>query len=151
MKNLISGWVWIPAAFLIIVGATEFLIDSGSNYAFIEYPILQLAFVVALLFFIALDVILAAIGNVMFKSLSPEAKEKYLAAREERLKAFNLERIYHKLMGSRPVSEERDLELDHNYDGIKELDNTLPPWWLYSFYVSIFFAVGYMVYYHVLD
>src|SRR5690606_16659628 len=47
--------------------------------------------------------------------------------------------------------EERDLELDHNYDGIKELDNKLPPWWLYSFYATIIFAFGYMAYYHVFD
>lgn len=47
--------------------------------------------------------------------------------------------------------EERDLELDHNYDGIKELDNKLPPWWLYSFYATIIFAFAYMAYYHVFD
>ncbi|NJX17417.1 cbb3-type cytochrome c oxidase N-terminal domain-containing protein, partial [Tamlana crocina] len=41
--------------------------------------------------------------------------------------------------------------LDHNYDGIKELDNKLPPWWLYSFYASIIYAAGYMAYYHIFD
>ena len=151
MKNLIPGWAWIPTIFLILVGTTEYFIDSGDNFAFIEYPVLQLVLMMALLFLIALDIILAAIQNVMFKSLSPEAKERYLAAREERLRAFDLKRIYRKLMGSRPLSEERDIELDHNYDGIKELDNTLPPWWLYSFYASIIFAAGYLFYYHVFD
>ena len=151
MKNLISGWVWIPIAFLTLVGATEYFIDSGDNFAFIEYPILLAAFMVALVFLFALDIIFSAIQNIMFKSLSEEAKEKYLRAREERLQKFDLKRIYHKLMGSRPVSEERDIELQHNYDGIKELDNTLPPWWLYSFYASIVFAFGYMFYYHVFD
>ncbi|HVK61803.1 MAG TPA: cbb3-type cytochrome c oxidase N-terminal domain-containing protein [Bdellovibrionales bacterium] len=39
------------------------------------------------------------------------------------------------------------LLLDHNYDGIKELDYPLPRWWLILFYVSIVFAVGYAGYY----
>lgn len=41
--------------------------------------------------------------------------------------------------------------LDHNYDGIQELDNRLPPWWLNLFYITIIWGIGYFVYYHVLE
>jgi len=42
------------------------------------------------------------------------------------------------------------LLLDHEYDGIQELDNKLPRWWVWLFNLSILFSVIYMVYYHVL-
>lgn len=151
MRHAIPAWVRISTLFLIIVGITEFFVDSGDNFAFIEYPMLQLALGIVLLFLIAAEVILSAVENVMFQTLSPEAKERFMKAQQERLQKYDLKALYRKMMGTRPISEERDLELDHNYDGIKELDNILPPWWLYSFYVSIVFGIGYMVYYHVLD
>ncbi len=34
---------------------------------------------------------------------------------------------------------------DHEYDGIRELDNDLPPWWKWLFYLSIVFAIVYLV------
>ena len=42
------------------------------------------------------------------------------------------------------------LLLDHEADGIRELDNNLPRWWVWLFYLSIAFGVFYMTYYHVL-
>ena len=38
----------------------------------------------------------------------------------------------------------------HEYDDIKELDNRLPRWWLWLFYITIIFSVIYMIRYHVL-
>ena len=45
----------------------------------------------------------------------------------------------------------KDELLDHDYDGIQELDNDLPPWWLYMFYFTIIFGFVYLLYYHVFD
>ena len=49
------------------------------------------------------------------------------------------------------VEKEADILLDHNYDGIKELDNALPPWWKYGFYITIIVAFIYLLNFHVLD
>jgi len=48
-----------------------------------------------------------------------------------------------------PVEEEADILLDHDYDGIKELDNKLPPWWVWGFYFTIIWAFVYLVHYHI--
>src|SRR3954464_2764932 len=46
--------------------------------------------------------------------------------------------------------DEKDpLLLDHEADGIQELDNNLPRWWVWLFYLTIIFSAGYLVYYHV--
>lgn len=42
------------------------------------------------------------------------------------------------------------LLLDHEADGIRELDNKLPRWWVWLFNLTILFAAGYLVYYHVM-
>lgn len=49
------------------------------------------------------------------------------------------------------LEEEGEIILDHNYDGIKELDNVLPPWWVYLFYGTIVFAVIYLVRFEIMD
>ena len=49
------------------------------------------------------------------------------------------------------MSEEYDKMLDHDYDGIKELDNDLPTWWLWLFYLSIVWSVLYMIFYHIFN
>ena len=47
------------------------------------------------------------------------------------------------------VEKEQDVLLDHDYDGIRELDNALPPWWKYGFYITLVLAVIYMLRFHV--
>ena len=48
-----------------------------------------------------------------------------------------------------PIEREAEIMMDHDYDGIRELDNNLPPWWKYGFYVTIVFGVIYLIHYHV--
>ena len=80
-----------------------------------------------------------------------EAREKFMAASDKKMKFGWIQSTYKKLAGGRPIEEEGEIILDHNYDGIKELDNSLPPWWLYSFYITIIFAAVYLLRYHVFD
>jgi cytochrome c oxidase cbb3-type subunit 3 len=56
--------------------------------------------------------------------------------------------FWDKLNNSVAIEKEKDILLDHDYDGIKELDNSLPPWWKYGFYLTILVSVIYLYYYH---
>lgn len=47
------------------------------------------------------------------------------------------------------VEKEADVLLDHDYDGIQELDNALPPWWKYGFYITIVVGFIYLLNFHV--
>ncbi len=57
--------------------------------------------------------------------------------------------VWNKLLDLRPLSEEKEILIAHDYDGIQELDNPIPAWFMYLFYITIIFAVGYLLNYHV--
>lgn len=58
--------------------------------------------------------------------------------------------LKNKLSGATPVEKEKDILLDHDFDGILELDNNLPPWWKALFYVTIVWGAIYLLYFHVI-
>jgi cytochrome c oxidase cbb3-type subunit 3 len=57
--------------------------------------------------------------------------------------------FWEKFNASVTVEKEAAIMTDHDYDGIRELDNSLPPWWKYGFYLTIVWACAYLVHYHV--
>ena len=149
MKNIAPWWIRIPVIFFIIFGLMEYFIDSGDKPAFIAYPFTQFFLLLVLLILIAIEVILKSIENVLFQTLDAEAQERYLNAKSQPWEWKWGRKMYLKLLGSKPVEEEGEIILDHNYDGIKELNNTLPPWWVYLFYATIIFGVVYLARFHV--
>ncbi|MDX1908792.1 MAG: cbb3-type cytochrome c oxidase N-terminal domain-containing protein [Bacteroidia bacterium] len=48
-----------------------------------------------------------------------------------------------------PVAQEQDIDMGHDYDGIRELDNNLPPWWKYGFYFTIAWSAVYLWFFHI--
>ena len=138
-------WIRIPVIFFIIFGLMEYFIDSGEKPAFIEYPITQFFLLMVLLILIAIELILKSIENVMFQTLSTEGEERYLESKSKQWQWSWGKKMYQKLLGSKPIEAEGEIILDHNYDGIKELDNKLPPWWVYLFYATIIFGVIYLI------
>lgn len=61
------------------------------------------------------------------------------------------ERMISSLTDTVPVEDEAVILTDHVYDGIRELDNNLPPWWKYLFYATIVYSFVYIYYYHFSD
>ena len=152
MRNTVPSWIRVPVVFFTIFALIEFFVDSGSEPAFLKYPVISLYLLLIMLILIAIEAIVSALENILFQSLDEAAKERYLLARAKPPKIFIwIKNTYKKLLGSKPMEEEGEIILDHNYDGIRELDNDLPPWWLYGFYASIIFGCVYMVRYHILN
>ena len=152
MKNLIPAYVRVPVIFFAIFMAMEYFIDSGDKPAFIKFPMVSVFLFVFLFLLVAIEITMSAVDNIMYQLLTEEEKIKL---NENPNRSITDSNWYKKLVGflvrpeSSVVSEDQ-LLLEHDYDGIKELDNNLPPWWVYLFYASIIFGVVYMVRYEVL-
>lgn len=135
---------------IVLANAT---METGEQSIFEAYPIFWLILGVILLIGIAIEVSVAALERTLYLSLKPDARVKYenaLAVKNQNRFAW-IREAYDKLLDKKPIEKEEEIILDHNYDGIKELDNNLPPWWLYGFYASIIFAGIYLARYHIFD
>ncbi len=99
--------------------------------------------------FLEMAVILGLLYNL--KSLLQAEKKKQFVEAPAHQAAVAKPKIswWDKFNKFKPVDQEQTIDLGHNYDGIRELDNRLPPWWLYGFYATILFACIYLWRYHV--
>ena len=152
MKRLFSALRIIGLLVLAVVLANATL-ETGEQSIFEAYPIIWLILGVILLIAIAIEVSVAALERTLYLSLKPDARAKYenaMAVKKQKRFAW-IREAYDKLLDKKPIEKEEEIILDHNYDGIKELDNNLPPWWLYGFYASIIFAGIYLARYHIFD
>jgi len=117
-------------------------------------------YLMAFVFIIMLAAILSLTRTirVMTLALMPEEARKALAAEKEKkeIAEQSTTSLWTKfdrelLTKAVPVEKEADVMLDHDYDGIKELDNSLPPWWVWGFYLTILWSVVYLVHYHIFN
>lgn len=86
---------------------------------------------------------------------------RFATPEEKRLRALELElevaakpakpSLWLKVMSLKPIEQEKELVMEHTFDGIEELDNPTPAWFMVLFYGSILIAIGYLLNYHVFN
>jgi cytochrome c oxidase cbb3-type subunit 3 len=117
-------------------------------------PLLTFYVVVGFIFMLAILVLLVAVYMLrVLNYMNQQAAQE----RAERLgipyvpEPTFWEKLWQRSNDFVPVEKEASIMLDHNYDGIKELDNHLPPWWTGLFLGTIAFAIVYLLFYHVFN
>lgn len=146
MKKLLPIYVRVPLVFFTVFGAMEFFIDSGDRPAFLKYPMVSIFLFVFLFLIIAIEITVGAVNNVMYQIMTEEQKKLVDEVSSISIKdSAWFKKMMKALTKSEPIENEANLLLDHDYDGIKELDNNLPPWWIYLFYICIGFAAVYLI------
>jgi cytochrome c oxidase cbb3-type subunit III len=151
MKKLLPAYIRVPLIFFTLFGIIEYFIDSGDKPAFIKYPVLSLFLFIILFVLIAMEIMWKAAENILYQIMSPEEKRKideYNATPISQTIWFK--NLVKRLTKAEPIENEANLLLNHDYDGIKELDNNLPPWWIYLFYLCIAFAAIYLIRFQLL-
>lgn len=147
MKKLNSPFI-IFVLFLMLGAISIGTIDYERGYQLLSDPVTWLVLVAAFFLLMAFGAVFKAMDTMRWLVMKKEGKLPELVEEEDEAPGF-FETIWQKLQDSRPIEEEAEIDLDHNYDGIRELDNNLPPWWVWGFYITIGFAVVYLFRYHV--
>lgn len=87
------------------------------------------------------------IENDQFKKLTDTEKSEYLEAK----KIPYFKALYQSAFKKQTATEEKDILIDHGFDGIMELDNQLPKWWLGLFYFGVAYCIVYLLSYWMTD
>jgi cytochrome c oxidase cbb3-type subunit 3 len=136
---------FIPGAYAQGSGQKVFWDDPISHPMMPLYLVTTFVFVVIILV-IVVAIYLIKILNMLTNQAEKQKAEKLGVAYQQKPTLW--EKFVQRANASVPVAEEKNIELDHSYDGIKELDNHLPPWWKWLFYGTIGWAAIYVIVFH---
>ncbi len=151
MKKLIPAYIRVLLVFFAAFGAMEYFIDSGDRPAFLKYPMVSVFLFVFLFLLIAIEIMVAAVDNITYNLMTEDQRKQLHTTNNLSYKERQwYKNLMQSLTKSTPIEHEAQLLLDHDYDGIKELDNNLPPWWVYLFYGCIVFAAIYLVRFEIM-
>ncbi|MDP2365786.1 MAG: cbb3-type cytochrome c oxidase N-terminal domain-containing protein [Ignavibacteria bacterium] len=138
MRKKFNHFTVLLAAFVLIL-SSQILAAGESDFPPSYYDIVAM-------FLIAI-IIIGFIAIVYYEGRKSVTAEDELLVKQP--SAFA--RFRRAITKTTPVETENELLLDHEYDGIRELDSQIPPWFLWLFYLTIAFAVFYMLDYHVFN
>jgi cytochrome c oxidase cbb3-type subunit 3 len=139
----------------VAVWAQDAVPGAASKDGVMEWMLHNMVFVMGAIVVVGAFMALMYLNNMLLKIQKIRLLQEHGMEVLEEVKLLDEEpwwsRFNKKAWDLVPIEKERDILLDHNYDGIKELDNVLPPWWVAMFYITIIYGVGYFGYYHFTD
>jgi cytochrome c oxidase cbb3-type subunit III len=144
----ISAMITMPVAFGQQASEKAFR-DDPINHPMLPVYVAAAFIVVAVILLIVVAFYLIKILNMLTAQAEKQKAEKLGIAYQPKPTLW--QKFVQRANASVPVAEEKNIELDHSYDGIKELDNHLPPWWKWLFYGTIGWAAVYIVVFHFSD
>lgn len=112
------------------------------------YALIALVCVVTLLVLVVAIMLLRVLNMFVEKAAQEKAAAMGVVYKPEPSWWQKMDR---QLTNAVPLEKEATVMLDHDYDGIKELDNHLPPWWKWLFILTVIWGAGYLFYYHVAE
>jgi len=149
-KSINKKVAMLPFMFLISMGAVFAQGNASStDDSMVWLALLGFVFVIALLVLMVAIYLLQLLKSIVQKEAMDKAKAEGKEYVEEKGLWSKLDKEV--LTQAVDIHDEESITLDHDYDGIRELDNHLPPWWKYLFYITIVFGVVYIGVYHVFD
>lgn len=117
--------------------------ESDENTPWLKVEAMDLYFMVAINVILVLVLLYL---RRMFKDFMSMVRQPKA---EEPVMPSAIKKINVMLTDAVAIEEEHTILMQHEYDGIRELDNNLPPWWVWGFYLTIIFAVFYVFNYHI--
>ncbi|WP_185869810.1 cbb3-type cytochrome c oxidase N-terminal domain-containing protein [Blattabacterium cuenoti] len=146
MRSKISSFIMISSILSVIGFMLYVFLISYNQMSYLVHPITILFFITTII----LLFILESINNLIFKkklqSLSEEEKKIILEENEGNY----LYRLY-KFLFYDDKKNSIVKKIDHGFDGIIELDNKLPMWWIHLFCLTIIFSIVYFFSYLLID
>ncbi|MGI9652880.1 cbb3-type cytochrome c oxidase N-terminal domain-containing protein [Chryseobacterium sp. RLHN22] len=138
MKTRTPISIYIAITIGVTVMAFE-MFAQDSNY--FSTPFFWALLIIITILLLIMNSIGDLVENERFRRLTDEEKQNYIT--EKTTPYF--QKLWNSAFKKQSQSEEKDILIDHGFDGITELDNSLPKWWIGLFYFGIIFCAVYMI------
>lgn len=130
----------IPMILLLLLSGTALHAQDTEAVAAVKTPHMPYDLYLFIVV-VALEFVIIMVLSVMLLRF---LKVRTEAEMNKTTRAFSMATIFRKMNQTVAIEDEAQLDLQHDYDGIRELDNKVPAWWQYAFYASILFGVVYI-------